>query len=275
MLSFPKNPRYIKKFTVNEYLSLALTRFGRTIILIKDRPFHQCMYLLFNIVGKKDLKKYHDIKSIDEMAGRYDQTGEHTINEEISPEEEFKGHCSNLHAFFKHDYDTRLLHRNLAFPLLRALLRVGDPLAKDCYAEEMIERFKEKYYPVQFVLTKRIYMKDLEKKDLVELKKHAVKSIIIDRIDRFLTGKKIMPFYKAQKRLSKTTILGMMKQDESSFHLYCKVIVLRGLGYKQIKSLLPYLREYSVKPSEKKRINKVINEKKAIEKKHITLNHWF
>ncbi len=51
----------------------------------------------------------------------------------ILPIKEFWGHCSNLQAWAEYGYDTRLLHPNLAFPLLEKLATVGDPIAKKVF----------------------------------------------------------------------------------------------------------------------------------------------
>ena len=48
----------------------------------------------------------------------------------ITPEQEFWGHRSNIQAWVECEYDTRLLHSNLSFPLLKALSDAGDPKAK-------------------------------------------------------------------------------------------------------------------------------------------------
>ena len=48
----------------------------------------------------------------------------------------------NLQVWFEHDYDTRLIHSNLAFPLLRRLTEAGDPVAKRVYKKEIIKRYE-------------------------------------------------------------------------------------------------------------------------------------
>jgi hypothetical protein len=61
----------------------------------------------------------------------------------ITPEEEFWGHCSNLQAWAEYGYDTRLLHSNLSFPLLKRLTEVGDPKARRVFKEEIVKRYYE------------------------------------------------------------------------------------------------------------------------------------
>jgi len=46
----------------------------------------------------------------------------------------------NLQVWYENHYDTRLLHRNLAFALLKKLADVGDPLAKDVIKNEIAKR---------------------------------------------------------------------------------------------------------------------------------------
>ncbi len=59
----------------------------------------------------------------------------------------------NLQAWAENNYDTRLLHRNLAFPLLKRLVDVGDPNARICFAEEIARRAESGYLPViQFLV---------------------------------------------------------------------------------------------------------------------------
>ncbi|TFG24292.1 MAG: leucine-rich repeat domain-containing protein [Promethearchaeota archaeon] len=140
-------------FKVNDYLTLKLED-GITNIYIKgdDYPYLQCKYLLFNI-SEENREKYDEIKSIDEAADLLDKSME-TLNapssEEdaltvygIPPETEFWAHSSNLQVWAESGYDMRLLHSNLAFPLLKELAEAGDPLANRIFKEEVVKRFLE------------------------------------------------------------------------------------------------------------------------------------
>ena len=125
----------IKEFRVNKYLKLKLEN-GKTNIYIKGELFQQCKSLLINIPASEadEGNSFSQITSIDEAADFFaaseDQDG-YTYN--ITPEVEFWAHSSNLQVWSENGYDTRLLHSNLAFPLLRKLTSVGDPLAKKIY----------------------------------------------------------------------------------------------------------------------------------------------
>ncbi|GAG56050.1 unnamed protein product, partial [marine sediment metagenome] len=90
------------------------------------------MRITLNISLEK-LHNFDEINSIDEAVDIMEQsnrtpfTGTHYL---ITPEQEFWAHCSNLQTWAEHHYDTRLLHSNISFPLLRRLTEAGDPVAK-------------------------------------------------------------------------------------------------------------------------------------------------
>ena len=77
-------------------------------------------------------RKVNQINSIDEAAENLSIYGV-----KLSPEVEFHGHCSNLQAWAENHYDTRLLHSNLSFPLLKKLAELGDPQAKQMIKDEI------------------------------------------------------------------------------------------------------------------------------------------
>ncbi len=134
------------EFRINEYLTLKLEEelieeIKRTVIYVNGERFDQCKSLFLNIPLDK-VKSTDDIESIDEAAERFGESEEgrgYLYN--ISGETEFWAHCSNLQAWAENNYDTRLLHSDLAFPLLERLTRVGDPTAKRVFKEEIAKRF--------------------------------------------------------------------------------------------------------------------------------------
>ena len=143
----------MNEFKINDLFSVKF-RFPATEIYINGKYFMQCKRLVLNI-HRSEIKRYNEINSIDEAAEIYDHyVHEHEIlkddglpeveNDEnftlINPEEEFWGHCSNLQVWFEHDYDTRLLKANLAFPLLERLANAGDKLAQIKFKEEILKR---------------------------------------------------------------------------------------------------------------------------------------
>ena len=163
-------PRYYPKATptlekqINQYITLKLEH-GRTFIYVNGRRFIQCIRLVLNI-QKQDIPLYDEIESIDEAANVYkNHIYQNRIvrgpmaapvrnqSHDITPEQEFWGHCSNLQAWVENNYNTRILMSNISFPLLRELSRAGDPVARRLYKEEIALRL-ESGYPsvVQYIL---------------------------------------------------------------------------------------------------------------------------
>ena len=154
----------MKEFVVNEYISLKLEN-EKTNIYINDILFRQCKFLLLAI-PVENLSSFDEIESIDEAAEKLDRTIERYSNAtKIPTETEFWGHCSNLQAWYENDYDTRLLHRNIAFPLLKALTQEGDPLAKKVFKEEIAKRFANGKETVTTFLMNEGYLNFLDKND--------------------------------------------------------------------------------------------------------------
>ncbi|GAG33309.1 unnamed protein product, partial [marine sediment metagenome] len=112
------------EFKVNKYLELKLES-AKTNLYVGGKLFNQCKFLLLNI-PEDGVRDYDEIESIDEAAEELDSSMEpgRLKKHYLSPDTEFWGHCSNLQAWYENDYDTRMLHRNLAFTLLKALVKV-------------------------------------------------------------------------------------------------------------------------------------------------------
>ncbi len=162
--------RRLEKFKIiekeiNPYITLKLEH-RRTFIYVNGKRFIQCIRLILNI-PKIDVPLYDEIDSIDEAAKMYSNHihknriirgamafPEPNQHHNITPEQEFWGHCSNIQAWIEHDYDTRILMSNISFPLLRELTKAGDLKARRVYKEEIALRL-ESGYPsvVQYLLT--------------------------------------------------------------------------------------------------------------------------
>ncbi len=145
----------VKEFKINNYLKLKLEG-GRTNIYVNNRLFRHCIYLLLNIPISK-IEEYDEIRSIDEATTKLDRTMERD-HHKVPPETEFWGHCSNIQAWADNQYDTRILHRTLAFPLLKALVDAGDPIAKRKFKEEIAIRYATGHPTVISFLTQNGYL---------------------------------------------------------------------------------------------------------------------
>ena len=157
----------MNEFRINEFLKLRLED-GRTNIYIKGKLFRQCKFLLINI-NDNNIEDFEDISSIDDAENRLD----HSLEERelkvygLLPEEEFWAHCSNLEAWVRHKYDTRLLHRNLAFSMLKALTDAGDQVAKAVFEEEIIKRFESGHPTIVKYLIRMGYIRKYVKEKLI------------------------------------------------------------------------------------------------------------
>lgn len=159
----------MSEFRINEHLSVRLEE-GKTIIYVDNERFSQCKFLLLNI-RVDEIKSLDKIQSIDEASERLDNSLE--TNQEksgkpiqIPPEVEFWGHSSNLQVWAENRYDTRLLHRNLAFPLLKKLTEAGDFLAKVVLKEEIVKRLSSGNRAVNQFLMNKGYIDMLEEEEL-------------------------------------------------------------------------------------------------------------
>lgn len=160
------------QFQINKYLTLRLED-GKTNIYVDDTKVLQCKYLLLNI-PLEDVEKYDEVNSIDHAAEllNKDMEIEEPSREEshsIPPETEFWAHSSNLQAWAENNYDTRLLHSNLSFPLLKKLTEAGDPVARKVFKKEIAARFKSGYMPVMVYLVKEGYLNHFDWDESEEL----------------------------------------------------------------------------------------------------------
>ena len=158
-------------YILNEYLKLKYEN-GSTGIYVNDDYFRQCAYLLINIPGN-EVEEFDDVKSIDDAEHKlsHELHGFHNKDRKekeysIDPKQEFIAHCSNMQAWVEHDYNTQLLHRSIAFPLLKKLVEVGDPKAKRAYKEELAYRLEANELNVTVYLIQGNYLENLIEDEL-------------------------------------------------------------------------------------------------------------
>ena len=169
----------MKKFKINDYITLKLEeeiidkkeniKEIRTNIYVNGERFRQCSFLLIEI-PIEEITSLKEISSIDEAEEVLDMSREEgndtLFDYKIPPETEFWGHCSNIQVWVENNYNTRLLQRYLAFPLLRKLTEVGDPIAKQVYQEEIAERFASCHLPIIHFLLFNDYLNFLSNEQL-------------------------------------------------------------------------------------------------------------
>ena len=155
-------------FKINDFISIKLAGY-HSILYLGGEKFSLCTKLLLNF---SDIQKQKLIKSIDEAAEKLNPSLHVDVFARdigLTPEQEYWGHCSNLQAWAESKYDTRLLHRTLAFPLLKRLTELGDPIAKKVFKEEIAKRYASGTFAVTTFLKKEGYLKYLSKDELSSL----------------------------------------------------------------------------------------------------------
>ena len=188
----------VEEFSVNQFISLKLVN-DKTEIYVLGELFRQCKFLLINIPVDK-ITRLSEITSIDEASESLDNVLESTvIKSPLTPQMEFWGHCSNIQAWFENDYNTALLHRNLAFPLLQRLASVGDPIAKMVFKEEIAKRFESGYKPVVKFLLRQGYISYLTNDEL-----ESVLPIDIEDLDLSSLRLKTVPKWVRKLRFLKS-----------------------------------------------------------------------
>ena len=158
-----------KEFRVNDSITLKLEN-GKTNLYVGENEFIQCKYLF--LIDPTNKKEQLYIDSIDEAEEILSSKLERNITPKmlgLSPEEEFWGHCSNLQVWSEHDYDTRLLHSNIAFPLLKALVGLGDPRAVKMYKNELAQRYVSGSQKVRREILGTEYIYSLTDEELISL----------------------------------------------------------------------------------------------------------
>ncbi len=156
------------EYKINEFITLKLED-EKTNLYVNGELFEHCSIILLNRQADR-LKELQQIDSIDELTElsvdevanapyhMYEDNFEVEVID-IPPHVRFLVHCSNIQAWAEHNYDTRLLHSNLSFPLLKRLTEVGDLKAKQRFKEEIISRFFNGTKNVQKFLLQEKYMK--------------------------------------------------------------------------------------------------------------------
>ena len=159
------------KFQINEFIELRLED-GRSNIYVDNQYFRQSKYVLLRkTLVEIENEGILDVDSIDELAGKLDHSLKQKLPEviDIPAETQFWVHCSNIQAWAEHDYDSKMLHSNLSFPLLKRLTEVGDLKALRVFKDEIAERFASKHEPVSLFLIKGGYLNFFNDEELLTL----------------------------------------------------------------------------------------------------------
>ncbi|MBY8983558.1 MAG: hypothetical protein KGD65_00665 [Candidatus Lokiarchaeota archaeon] len=156
----------MSEYKINDFITLKL-EYGKTQIYLLGKRFIQCKFLLIDIPAE-EITSINEFTSVDEAEMSLDRSleTEHELKYNIDPSSEFWAHCSNLQVWSEENYNTKLLHKNLAFPLLQKLTKVGDIKAKRVFKEEIVKRMRRGDLRVALFLLKEKYLGYLNQEEL-------------------------------------------------------------------------------------------------------------
>ena len=173
------------EYKINNYITLKL-EYGKTQIYLLGERFIQCKFLLMDIPAE-EINSFDEIDSIDEVEEILDHSLETQpkLEYNIDPSSEFWAHCSNLQVWSEENYNTNLLHKNLAFPLLKKLTEGGDVKAKHVFKEEIVKRMRSGSLRVALFLLKEKYLEYLNQEEL-ELSYYYQNRYLREKIEEIL-----------------------------------------------------------------------------------------
>ncbi len=238
----------MKQFKVNKYITLKLEN-GKTNIFIKGVLFRQCKFLLLNIPVKK-ISTFDEIESIDDAEVRLDKSLEtnNKVEFKIPEETEFWGHCSNLEVWSEMKYDTTLLHRNLAFPLLKRLTEVGDHVASYKFKEEIARRYKYGNFTVQEYLFEGGYLSYLSDNEILDGILSLEDAVFMEKIIH-RENYSLIPCFDLIRDLNRSNKLyfsienGKLNEIEILLDEYLKYIPNEIKNLKYLNKLILYIRD--------------------------------
>ncbi len=204
------------KYSINKFLDLRFED-GKTNIYVNNELIRHCKYILLNI-SSDNSEDLTDINSIDDAVERLDGSFEFSGDKrgKISPEMLFWAHCSNLQAWYENNYNTCLIHSNLAFPLLKELTKAGDLIARKIFKEEVAKRFESNNFSVIQFLLYNGYLNYLNKEEIeivIEQIKVNLSEIIINQLKKLM--KSPITNYRQMKDLIDILLFIDLKYNEN------------------------------------------------------------
>ncbi|MFW9972620.1 MAG: hypothetical protein ACFFDF_20710, partial [Candidatus Odinarchaeota archaeon] len=229
------------KYKINKFLDLRLED-GKTNIYVNNKLFRHCKYILLNISGD-NYEIFRDINSIDDAVEILDRTFEFIgeSSSDFHPDILFWAHCSNLQAWYENNYNSCIIHSNLAFPLLKELTKAGDPIAKKMFKEQIAKRFESKSIRViQYLLYKGYlsYLNKEEREVVIDQMKEILIENIVEQLSSFI--KPIITDYFKIKELIDIILFIDLKYNENQI-FYTVNKLKRILRIKFVRILVLHL----------------------------------
>lgn len=197
---------------INQYITLKLIN-GKTKIYLAGQEFLMCKKVVLNI--PKNL--INTINTMDDFMDASEITKGDEYN--IDPKTEFWVHSSNFQVWVENDYDTSLLEKNLAFPLLKKLSELGDQRAKRCFKEEIARRYLTGSFNTKQYLTGERYLNYLSQEELILGLYPKESDLLLDIIER---GKQSDLTYKTVLTLDEDKVRRRTAPTECFLTLHMK-----------------------------------------------------
>jgi len=166
----PKTDNVLLEFRLNQFITLKLIDFGdgigSTQVYVNGRNFNVSIFSL-----KESYELLHSTKTyccMDEV--HRNLIGNNNLKfSKVDSDTMFWIYCHYIRAWIDHDYDTRLLQMDEAFPILNALYKVGDIKARKVLKIEVVKRFLRGYIPVITYLISMGYLRFFEFEEIMWL----------------------------------------------------------------------------------------------------------
>ena len=237
-------------FKANEFITLKLED-DKTNLYVLDKLFKQCMTLVLNI-PTDNIMKFDTIHSIDDIEKfiSLEEIEDNYNSHRINPEAEFQAHCSNITAWIENEYKTEILHRTIAFPLLKSLVDAGDSKAKKRFKEEIAYRFMQGNYTVKEYLILEGYIDYLTREEFFSLFPFGTE---LAKIEKLLHGKFVLGEYPTKK-------LWLLQANPESKYIFSDHALMLGIE------------NYRLSTSKWNRILNILGSIKSLEMLHLRNN---
>lgn len=126
----------IKTFPLTDQLEVRIDDDERVRVYVSGEELELCSQVMTNmqIKGKDVLT----VNSVDDLTPAFYSQDSY----KLSPDTIYFVYCSNLQAWVENNYDTKLLSKNIAFPLLRELVNIGE-VDIQFLKKEIMQRFRQ------------------------------------------------------------------------------------------------------------------------------------
>jgi hypothetical protein len=127
------------KVVINDYIDVAWDPASRNVyVAVAGKKVSYCSFLLVQVASSMNVDSIDDLAWVEGARRLEGHDIERLLG--MTPEEHLQAHASNIQAWVENDYNPALIHSNIAFPLLKALVDAGDQKARRVLEAEIRDR---------------------------------------------------------------------------------------------------------------------------------------